>query len=365
MSGSGVLRAPAPESRVGPRASAWIDGRWEHGRFDSGASGPYPALNLDYGLYLPPGEAAAGPDSAAHSFYSAGTRSARPSSAPGPALVVMLHGCQQSGDMLARGTRMNVLADRHGFAVLYPDQTVKRHAHACWHWYDPGPLAGGGEAHAIAAMVAQVVETHGFDPTRVYVAGLSAGAGMAATLAFRYPQQFAALAMHSGPAYGAARSVTSALDVMRRGASGDPLEAVPGDHPGMPALIIHGAHDEVVNPINLAQLRLQMLAVNHMLGEAGEPELDAPHLAAGCACVPVAAPSAAQIHAYRRADRTLVQTCLVPELGHAWSGGDDTVPYHAAIGPDASALAWSFFSAHRRLPARAPAAAAPAHADTV
>ncbi len=343
MSGDAALRVPVVESRVGPRASAWVDGCWAHAQYESAASGAYPALTLDYGLYLPPGEAAA-------PFSPPSGLGTRRTTGSGPALVVMLHGCRQSGDAFARGTRMNVLADRHGFAVLYPDQTAKRHAHACWHWYDLGPMAGGGEARAISGLVTQVVETHGFDPTRIYLAGLSAGAGMATALAFRYPQQFAALATHSGPVYGAARSVTSALDVMRRGAPGDPLQAVPDGYPGMPALLLHGARDEVVDPVNLEQSRLQWLAANGMLGAGGDPR-EVPgdiHLAADSDCVTVTESGAAQVQAYRRGGRSLVQTCLIPELGHAWSGGDDTVPYHAAIGPDASALAWSFFSVHSR-----------------
>ena len=43
-------------------------------------------------------------------------------------LVVMLHGCQQSVDEFAQGTRMNLLADKHGFAVLYPEQSLRARA---------------------------------------------------------------------------------------------------------------------------------------------------------------------------------------------------------------------------------------------
>jgi poly(3-hydroxybutyrate) depolymerase len=34
--------------------------------------------------------------------------------------------------------------------------------------------------------------------------------------------------------------------------------------------------------------------------------------------------------------------------GHAWSGGDATVPYHSNIGPDASWLIWQFLRQHKR-----------------
>jgi poly(3-hydroxybutyrate) depolymerase len=44
----------------------------------------------------------------------------------------------------------------------------------------------------------------------------------------------------------------------------------------------------------------------------------------------------------------VVRLCRVTELDHAWSGGDDAVPFHSARGPDASTMIWNFFEGHRR-----------------
>ena len=153
-------RPAARESRVRPRASAWASGSWTRS-FHSAPAAPGRLVNhLQYGLYVPSGHAL--------------------ESMP---LVVMLHGCTQSIDEFAEGTRMNVLADRFGFAVVYPEQSKHVHSHRCWHWYDAGDSAGGAEARAVVSLVDALVAQHGFDRERVYVGGISAGAGLTALLA--------------------------------------------------------------------------------------------------------------------------------------------------------------------------------------
>ncbi|MFP6561005.1 PHB depolymerase family esterase [Paraburkholderia sp. B3] len=314
--------APPRESRVGPRAAAWAAGEWRRDEHIAPATPQRAARTLAYGLYLP-----AGHDD--------------PSGLP---LVVMLHGCQQSMDTFAEGTRMNLLADRHGFAVVYPEQSAQAHPHQCWHWYDAREEAGGGEAAAVVSLVDTLVDEYGFDASRVYLAGLSAGAGLAALLAVRAPDRFAAVALHSGPAFGEARSGVQALDVMRRGLHQDPVGLLErqldgGAHPGMPAIVVQGDQDSVVAPINAEQLAVQFLRLNGLADEHGvRPD--------------VAAEEAARddhvVQDYTRRGESVVRLCRVSNLDHAWSGGDDTVPFHSATGPDASAMIWHFFEGRRR-----------------
>ncbi|HEY3598187.1 MAG TPA: PHB depolymerase family esterase [Paraburkholderia sp.] len=309
------------ESRVRPRAAAWASGSWTRS-FHSAPAAPGRLVNhLHYGLYLPSG------------------RSLR-----GAPLVVMLHGCKQSIDEFAEGTRMNLLADRFGFAVVYPEQSKHVHAHRCWHWYDNSDSAGGAEVLAVVSLVDALVAEHGFDAERVYVAGLSAGAGLASLLALQYPDRFAAVALHSGPALGEAHSGITAMDVMRRGTHHDPValvdRAVDVDaYPGMPAIIVQGETDRVVAPVNAEQLTTQFVRLNGLIDANG---------ARKAGDVKEERKATVVTRDYIRGGRRVVRLCRVQALGHAWSGGDDAVPFHSSKGPDASNLVWEFFRYQRR-----------------
>jgi poly(hydroxyalkanoate) depolymerase family esterase len=275
--------------------------------------------HLAFGLYVPPGEHAG--------------------CLP---LVVMLHGCKQSAEEFAQGTRMNVLADQHRFAVLYPEQSKHAQPHRCWRWYDTSRSAGGGEADAIASLVRSQLEQHDFDPARVYVAGMSAGAGMAALLAVRYPMLFAAAGLHSGVVLGDANSAINGMNVMRRGSLGNPVALLERmvdlpDYPGMPAILLHGESDNVVAPVNLDQLEQQFIALNRLADPGGE-----------VASTDVEQPSGDHRRDYVRGRRRLLRVCRIPGLSHAWSGGDAALPFHSAHGPEASALLWDFFRLQRR-----------------
>ncbi|MBU4612303.1 PHB depolymerase family esterase [Achromobacter sp. GG226] len=273
-----------------------------------------------------------------------------PASAPTPGLplVVMLHGCRQTATDFALGTRMNAVAEERGFAVLYPQQAVSRQAQRCWRWFEPDARHGLAEADLIAAMVRREVARLALDSTRVYVAGLSAGAGMAALLALRHPDLFAAVALHSGPVLGAAQSALGGIRTMRRGAGVslpviDAAMAAPlALRDGVPALVLHGTDDKAVDVRNAAGLARQFA----MLNGFGEVDADVRVVGAGTR-------REYQRHDYAVGKRLGLRVCLIPGLGHAWSGGDDAIAFHAAHGPQASRLAWQFFRGRRRLAAPA------------
>jgi len=267
-------------------------------------------------------------------------------------LVVMLHGCQQTAPDFATATRMNQLAERKGFAVLYPQQSAASDAHRCWHWYQRAIQKGQGEVQLIADMITQVQQRHRLDASRTYAAGLSAGAALATILALRHPELIAAVGVHSAPVFGTADSTLSAYRTMQRGAgsahaevAGEAAHAIAAALPpsgGMPAIVIHGERDAVVRRINARQLGQQFQIINAALTRTEARQLSVPARPGGRS--PRHAYTTITQYAGRKPQ--LVQ-CSISALGHAWSGGDDSVSFSTGTGPNATLMMWRFFARHR------------------
>jgi poly(hydroxyalkanoate) depolymerase family esterase len=245
-------------------------------------------------------------------------------------LMVMLHGCQQDAASFAASTRMNAVAARERFLVLYPEQPRLSNAQGCWNWFDVQP----GRAHAEAAWLMQAVDQIGLlyaaDRDRMAVAGLSAGASMAALLATRYPQRFKALVMHSGVPPGLANSGATAMGAMQgRRATGQPLTHTDGVAPWPPLLVIHGDADGVVSARNAeAAVQLWAQAAGAREGAVQRQQRGKRY--------PM------QVTHFRRARRLVATRVQVGRLGHAWSGGAARERFSDARGPDASRMAWQF-----------------------
>lgn len=256
------------------------------------------------------------------------------------ALMVMLHGCGQDAKRFAASTRMNRVAARERFLVLYPEQNPLANAQGCWNWYDTRSGRAHGEAALIDKAIEQVCRRYPVDRARIAIAGLSAGASMAALLATGQPGRFKALIMHSGVAPGVAHSPLSALGAMhgRGRTSPAPVAVATTLAPWPPLLVIHGGLDGVVASSNGP-------AVAKTWADAAGARAGTPRR------VQRGKRYAMTVTDFKR-DRVAVATLVeVGVLGHAWSGGAPRQRFSEPRGPDASRMAWAFAAKQfRRLP---------------
>jgi poly(hydroxyalkanoate) depolymerase family esterase len=248
-------------------------------------------------------------------------------------LVVMLHGCTQSPDDFAAGTRMNFIAEEQTCFVVYPAQRSEANQSKCWNWFRTADQQrGGGEPSLIAGITRQIMRDYSVDLKRVYVGGLSAGAAAAAIMGATYNDLYAAVGIHSGLACGAATDMPSAFAAMRQG--GGPGRRVISDGgPPVPTIVFHGDRDMTVHPNNGDQILEQSVRTT-----STQKQVHRGQIAGG--------------HAYTRtihtgaSGRGIFEHWNIHGAGHAWSGGSPAGSYTDPRGPDATREMLRFFLEH-------------------
>ena len=260
-------------------------------------------------------------------------------------LVIMLHGCTQDPDDIARGTRMNELAEERSVLLAYPEQPESANPKKCWNGYDPAhQKRDQGEPALIAAITRQVIQSYRVDANRVYVAGLSAGGAMAVTVALSYPDLYAAVGTHSGVPYGSAKTVVEALAAMQ-GRSGEApvlastAKAAMGIRArAIPGIVFQGGSDVVVNSRNAEQLVSQLSAAQDQQADQ-QVAVEEKGVSEG---------GYHYRHVTHGRGGATVELWLVQELGHAWSGGSADGTFTDSRGPSATNEMLRFFFAHPR-----------------
>jgi poly(hydroxyalkanoate) depolymerase family esterase len=248
-------------------------------------------------------------------------------------LVVMLHGCTQSPDDFAAGTRMNFIAEEQTCFVVYPAQRSDANPSKCWNWFRTGDQRrGGGEPSLIAGITRQIMRDYSVDPKRVYVGGLSAGAAAAAIMGVTYNDLYVAVGIHSGLACGAATDMPSAFAAMRQG-GGSGRRVISGAESPVPVIIFHGDRDTTVHPNNGGQVAEQAIGTTSTQKKVHRGQIPGGH-------------------AYTRTTHTdaggreILEHWNIHGAGHAWSGGSPAGSYTDPQGPDATREMLRFFLGH-------------------
>ncbi len=262
-------------------------------------------------------------------------------------LIVMLHGCMQTAADFAAGTQMDQLADAHQFLVVYPQQPALNNGTTCWNWFLPAnQTRDSGEPAIIAGIVqtvAQDTTQWTIDSSRIYVAGISAGAVMSVILGATYPDLFAAIGTVAGSEYPGGASGSNGLDPQQQGTLA--YQAMGSYARVVPNIVFQGTADTIVTPINgdlVVQQWMQTDALashNNYAASFANPSHSTTE-------------NPPQSHSYTLKSwndnngQEVQEYWLIDGAGHAWTGGSLNGTFADPQGPNISQALYSFFLSH-------------------
>lgn len=226
-------------------------------------------------------------------------------------VVVVIHGCLQSAEIMSLGTGWNAIAERENLAIIYPQVPAGSNPIHCWSWYLPeNQRRDSGQLSFLMQEINTAVRRLRLRSPEIFVTGISSGAAMVSGLLACYPEAFKGGAVHSGPSYGLAQNLADGAGVLKDGppaGNASPLPCEPSRFDGK-LLVIQGLADQVVHPRNAMRV----------------------------------------IADFSNARSRLLE---VEGLGHAWAGYPPAPkrlspppPFFSEQGPDATQVMWNFFN---------------------
>lgn len=193
-------------------------------------------------------------------------------------LVVVLHGCLQDAQEMARLSGWNALAEQEKFIVLYPQQSAANNLNRCFNWYQEGDISrNAGEAESIRQMIGHALSVYNIDENRVFVTGVSAGGAMSLVMAAAYPDVVSAAAPIAGIPYGAADNLAAGLAAMAGNVVlssetwGEKVRrqnsSFSGTYPRI--AIFHGVDDNIVKIANAGEIAKQWTYLHGLTNAPG------------------------------------------------------------------------------------------------
>lgn len=256
-------------------------------------------------------------------------------------VVMVLHGCEQTHEDIQRASNFDRLADRHGFIVVYPFITAysfPRHTN-CWgFWLRSETRRGAGEVEDLWQILADVKRRFRADASRLYVAGLSSGAGMAIAMLVTRCDSIAAGASVAGVPYSESAFVVGTK--RPRFKSTDAVVASMDRQMGdrkrpVPLMIVHAQRDAVVNVEAARRTRNSWASAFDVDVSVAEGRQSG--VTAGVRWV--------RESFGKDAKRSMIRTLTLQDDRHGWYGGGEAA-FGIPDGPDLAAELWRFLSAH-------------------
>ncbi len=245
-----------------------------------------------------------------------------------PAVVLNFHGGGGQPIGEAYISKMNPVADRHGFIVVYPEGTGR-------HWND-GRLADDpiDDVAFISALVDELRKTYRADPKRIYATGISNGAMFSQRLACQLSDKIAAIA----PVAGGMR---------------EPVAATCAPSRPIAVLMINGKADPLVPYGGGQVVGTRGPVISAAAAEAFWTKRDGCRTIAATDLPVVDKTDATRVNLERHGGcdaNTEVELYSIEHGGHTWPDGVQYLPA-SMVGPtsrqmDADEVIWEFFSRH-------------------
>jgi poly(hydroxyalkanoate) depolymerase family esterase len=268
-------------------------------------------------------------------------------------LVVALHGCTQDVPTFATETGLNDIAEKYGFAVVYPEESSNDNGYECWNWFEQENVVRGQCELSIIMGIEQEVSTKiQIDTTRVFAAGFSSGGAMVSSLLACYSDIFSGGLINSGLEYQAAIGAQAASAAMLSGSSLNPIQsgnlaaACTGNGARLQnVLIIHGDQDPIVAPINSSLLLKSFTQMNDILDDGAANSSQSTQVLASHNYTVAGGGDGYKVQSYGGSNGAVhIVHVTVHGMGHAWSGGHQAGLYSDPSGPDAGEMMWQFLN---------------------
>lgn len=173
-------------------------------------------------------------------------------------LVIVLHGCSQTAENVAKLSSWNELAEKNNFMVAYPEQSFWNNPNLCFNWFEKNDnQRGKGEMESIKQMIDFLISNYSINKKRVFIYGLSAGACMTDIMLCNYPTLFHSGAILAGvpfqPDLSSSELVSTLLQPSKKTSEelGNPILKLNPENKLFPQVIIfQGQNDIIVHPKN-------------------------------------------------------------------------------------------------------------------
>lgn len=268
------------------------------------------------------------------------------------ALVVVLPGAGETADQAALHSQWNPVAQREGFAVAYPEQNVAYSSGQEWDWATASKQGRANrEASLIAGITRLETSRNHVDPRRVFVMGISAGAGMASAMAVAFPDLYSGLGIEAGCPFDNVGCAGSSVTPDQSAAAA--ITAMGHYRRALPVFNEYGSIDPIAIGVSSDWVVPSWLTIADTLddGRNNSSVSRSPFETRTVTPAPPLKPYTVREYRDHRGCE-LAEDWYVYGESHAWPGGKQADPSDATadpLAPAVSAAMWRFFASAQTL----------------